>query len=206
MKAPQIIKKHYENCFIKYGDNHIGADWPKQDELYLRYDVMLAVINKNDKNSKILDFGCGTGMLYDYILNNNITNIEYNGLDINNILIKQAKSKYLNSNFFTLDILYEPYKLEEYDYIICNGVFTEKLSLTYEEMFNFFSNSIKILFEKTKKGISFNLMSGHVDYERDDLFHVKHDILVEFLVKNLTRNYIIRNDYGLYEYTVYIYK
>jgi hypothetical protein len=49
-------------------------------------------------------------------------------------------------------------------------------------------------------------MSKNVDWEREDLFHVSLDLVSDFLCKNLTRNYIIRNDYGLYEYTVYVLK
>ncbi len=50
-------------------------------------------------------------------------------------------------------------------------------------MFSFFSNSLKVLFNKTNIGIAFNLMSKHVDYERDDLFHVGYDELANFLTK-----------------------
>ena len=49
-------------------------------------------------------------------------------------------------------------------------------------------------------------MSKNVDWERDDLFHLSHDLLSDFLCRKITRNYIIRNDYGLYEYTVYLFK
>ena len=45
-----------------------------------------------------------------------------------------------------------------------------------------------------------------VDWEKDFLFHLPLDTLAFFLTKELTRNFIIRNDYGLYEYTVYLYK
>jgi len=38
------------------------------------------------------------------------------------------------------------------------------------------------------------------------LFHVSYDLLSDYLCKNLTRHHIIRNDYGLYEYTVYVLK
>ena len=55
-------------------------------------------------------------------------------------------------------------------------------------------------------GIAFNVMSKDVDWERDDLFHLPLSELSSFLSKNLTRRYIIRNDYGLYEYTTYVYK
>ncbi len=87
-----------------------------------------------------------------------------------------------------------------------NGVFTEKTELTFHEMFDYFKQMIKTVFEKVRIGIAFNVMSKHVDWERDDLFHLPFDTLGAFLKEELSRHYIIRNDYGLYEYTVYLYK
>ena len=49
-------------------------------------------------------------------------------------------------------------------------------------------------------------MSSHVDWTRDDLFHWPLDDLMSFLVKDVSRHVVIRSDYGLYEYSVYIYK
>jgi hypothetical protein len=54
-------------------------------------------------------------------------------------------------------------------------------------------------------GVAFNVMSKHVDWERDDLFHVPFDEIAAFLFANVTRNMVLRADYGLYEYTVYAY-
>ena len=48
--------------------------------------------------------------------------------------------------------------------------------------------------------------SKNVDWERDDLFHLSLDKLSGFLCEKITRNFVIRNDYGLYEYTVYVLK
>ena len=62
------------------------------------------------------------------------------------------------------------------------------------------------VFAKARKGVAFNVMSKSVDWERDDLFHLSADRLITFLTKSLSRHFIIRNDYGLYEYTTYVYK
>jgi len=62
------------------------------------------------------------------------------------------------------------------------------------------------VFSHAAIGIAFNVMSKHVDWERDDLFHLPFDTLAEFLEEHLTRNYVFRNDYGLYEYTTYAYQ
>ena len=49
-------------------------------------------------------------------------------------------------------------------------------------------------------------MSHHVDWQRDDLFHVPFDRMAELLQANFSRHYLFRADYGLYEYTVYVYR
>jgi hypothetical protein len=105
-----------------------------------------------------------------------------------------------------LDLLQENKTLPSFDYIVMSGVFTEKRSLTFEEMFIYFKQLARKVFEKAEIGIAFNVMTKHVDWEREDLFHLPFDLLATFLKRELTRNFIIRNDYGLYEYTTYVYR
>ena len=73
-------------------------------------------------------------------------------------------------------------------------------------MLAYFERTLSAVFAKAKVGLAFNVMSKHVDWERDDLFHLPFDTLVRFLTASLTRNFVIRNDYGLYEYTTYLYR
>ena len=80
-----------------------------------------------------------------------------------------------------------------------NGVFTEKLDLSYEDMWSFFVRMVEKAYSCCDKGVAFNLMSKDVDWERDDLFHVSLDQISSWLTGNLTRNFVIRYDYGLYE-------
>ena len=87
-----------------------------------------------------------------------------------------------------------------------NGVFTEKRGLTFDEMLAYFQRMLIAVFSKARLGIAFNVMSKHVDWERDDLFHLPFDTLARFLTASMTRNFVIRNDYGLYEYTTYVYR
>lgn len=209
MKKYEKIIEHYENCLDKHGDNHLGVDWPKLEDVDTRYKIMLDII-KFDEGSNykvsLLDFGCGTGHLLDFIKRNNNKSIIYSGLDISPKFIELAKNKYPDSSFYCIDILDYKDSISNFDYIVMNGVFTEKRELSYDEMWDYFTKMITVIYEKCNNGFAFNVMSKNVDWERDDLFHVSHDSLSSFLCTNLTRNYIIRNDYGLYEYTVYVLK
>jgi SAM-dependent methyltransferase len=202
------IAKHYEDCLKKHGDNHLGMDWPRKEDADTRYQVMLDIIYFNKDTApenSLLDFGCGTGHMLSYIGEKNIS-VNYSGLDISPLPIEMATRKYPDVAFYCLDVLEEKQKLPKFDYIVMNGVFTEKRQLTFEDMWDFFCRMLQYVFERSNKGVAFNVMSKNVAWEREDLFHVPQDMLTRFLCEKLSRNYIIRNDYGLFEYTVYIYK
>jgi SAM-dependent methyltransferase len=208
-KYIDTIVKHYESCLDKHGDSHLGVDWPKQGDAEKRYEVMLDVM-KFDKekpaNSALLDFGCGAAHLYQYILDHQFRDISYAGLDISEKFISLSKSKFPSVLFYQMDILDSKEELPLFDYIIMNGVFTEKRELSFEEMWEYFCKMLNTIFSYSSRGIAFNVMSKAVEWEREDLFHVPADRLISFLVKDVSRNFIIRNDYGLYEFTTYVYK
>ena len=208
MKKYNQIIEHYENCLEKHGDTHLGVDWPNLEDVNLRYNIMLDVLNfrKSEDYISFLDFGCGTAHLYEYISRLGLNNIEYSGLDISRKFIDVCVQKFPSINFYCGVILEQNFEIENFDYIIMNGVFTEKRGLTFDEMFQYFQELTDKVFSICNKGVAFNVMSKNVDWERGDLFHLSHDLLTEFLCKKITRNYIIRNDYGLYEYTVYLFK
>jgi SAM-dependent methyltransferase len=201
----QEIALHYKNCLEKHGDTALGLDWPNENDMFKRYDVMLGLIKKYDSDLTLLDLGCGTSGLLEYINGKHINNIHYAGLDINKEFIEISKKKYPSIDYYCSDILLGDIKIPNFDYIVMNGIFTVKRSLSFDDMFNFMKEMLKIVSLKVNIGFAFNVMSKQVDWERDDLFHLPLDLLSNFLVKNISRNFIIRNDYGLFEYTVYVY-
>jgi SAM-dependent methyltransferase len=202
------IVSHYESCLEQHGDTHLGVDWPKLEDVEKRYGVMLEVIKPESRGQKVslLDFGCGASHLNEYILKQGLDNIEYTGLDLSEKFVRLSQSKFPANQFFCLDVLDEKASLPIFDYIVLNGVFTEKRELSFDEMFSYFKQLVTRVFEHAAIGIAFNVMTKHVDWERHDLFHVPFDMLAEFAKKELTRNFVFRNDYGLYEYTTYIYR
>lgn len=201
------IVSHYEDCLDKYGDTHRGVDWPDPTDAITRYRVMLDVIRESQLTTvSLLDFGCGASHLNDYICANQLKHINYSGLDISEKFIRLSQGKYPDTNYYCMDILRTPIQLPCFDYVVLNGVFTEKRELSRDEMWEYFKHVILKIFEIAGKGMAFNVMSSHVDWERDDLFHLSMDKLAAFLVNNVSRDFVIRNDYRLYEYTTYVYR
>lgn len=210
-KNYQQIVQHYESCFIKHGDSAKGMDWPRESDARLRYSIMLELIKfsehkHDDRPIELLDFGCGISHLYEYISQIKMPNIKYYGLDLSPVFIKHCKKKFPQNHYFQTDLLKEEWLDKKFDYIVMNGVFTEKLGLSYDEMLLYWQRLLRKVFLLCEQGIAFNVMSSQVDWQREDLFHLPLDEMQTFVCKNLSRHFMIRNDYGLYEYTVYVYK
>src|SRR5262245_9646943 len=206
-KAYLSIIRHYEACLEKYGDTCRGVDWPNAEDAQARYRIMLEVIKAGPTEKvNLLDFGCGASHLYEYILRYRYDHIEYSGLDLSPAFTSLSQKKFPSIRYYDLDILDTSSSLPDFDYIVMNGVFTEKLELTFDQMLSYFKDVVTRIFNKARVAIAFNVMSPHVDWERQDLFHLPLDLLAAFLVKEVSRDFVIRNDYGLYEYTTYVYR
>lgn len=191
-----VLQRHYESCFRRHGDSHLGVDWPKAEHVSLRHAMMLDGIAAG---SSVLDFGCGLGHLLPAARERGL---EYRGVDISPVFIAECRRRFPQYAFDVADILAGA-ALAPADYVIANGVFTEKRELSRSEMETFFGQCLSRLFAACRKGLRFNVMSAHVDYERPDLFHVPFDRMAELLRQAGCRQFRFRADYGLYEYTVY---
>jgi Methyltransferase domain. len=202
------IVSHYESCLQRYGDTHLGVDYPREKDTRICYGVMLDVIlpAERDASVQLLDFGCGASHLYEYILARGMDAIIYSGLDLSKKFVALSKSKFPAINYYCVDLLDQDATIPNFDYIVMNGVFTEKCGLSFDEMFSYFKRLVKKVFERADVGIAFNVMSKQVDWERDDLFHLPFDTLASFLTRQLSRNFVIRHDYELYHYTTYVYR
>lgn len=202
----QPIILHYEGCLARHGDSHLGVDWPNEDDANKRYEVMLNLVKNPVPGQTLLDFGCGASHLFNKIQNSQYSCLNYTGLDLSSAFCELSRRKFPQNDYLFLDVLAEPDKLQQFDYVVMNGVFTEKRDLSFDEMMNYFKQVLLTVFPKVRVGMAFNVMSKAVEWERDDLFHLPLDVLQNFLTKEVSRNFVIRNDYGLYEYTVYIYR
>ncbi|MET0624611.1 MAG: class I SAM-dependent methyltransferase [Pyrinomonadaceae bacterium] len=202
------IVSHYESCLERHGDTHRGVDWPKREDAVTRYNVMLEVIRReaDDETVSVLDFGCGAAHLYEHMLATGVRGVAYAGLDLSEKFVELSRRKFPSNEFYCVDILDDASGVPRFDYVLMNGVFTEKRGLGFDEMLAYFERLLKEVWEKAGRGLAFNVMSKHVDWEREDLFHLPFDTLAAFLTRELTRNFVLRNDYGLYEYTAYVYR
>lgn len=204
------LKTHYETCLERFGATPQGVDWPNQVDLTARFDTLVSVLSAvsvEQRPVRMLDLGCGTGLILDYLKGRpDLPPIYYHGIDISERMIDVARSRWPDATFEVRDIIADPLPPRSVDVVVMNGVLTERQSIPRERMITLAKTLIKAAFDSARAGVAFNVMSRHVDWERDDLFHWSFDEIATFLTKEVTRHVAFRADYGLYELSAFAYR
>jgi cyclopropane fatty-acyl-phospholipid synthase-like methyltransferase len=206
-RPDDLLLEHYDHCLREHGDSAQGANWPNEEERRRRYDVMLDVI-RGQTPAVLCDFACGTGELLAHARKRAL-DVHYIGADRSVEALRFARQKFPGAAFIHIDVLTasdEELNRLVSDYIVINGLFTVRAGIGYDDMWRFLTEVVTRLWPRARRGIAFNVMSSHVDWERDDLFHVPFDRLAGFLHTLAGRNIVFRADYGLYEYTAYAFR
>jgi|GEM_PF-70273 len=204
----QDLAQHYSRKFTEFGPTPEGVDWKRKEDVWIRYDKMLAVIDPFSKYKKedisFLDVGCGYGGLYEYAKEKEIV-LDYTGIDVAQNMIEYALSKFHDARFYCEDIFsFTPAK--PFDYVVCNGILTQKLSTSILDMDLFAHALVKKLFELCKIGIAFNVMTTKVNFTVNNLYYRNPIELFAYCLNEISRKIKIDHSYPLYEYTLYIYK
>ncbi len=182
---------------MMHGDRSDAVGWSSRGQV-LRYQEMLEV--GDVRNSKVLDFGCGKGDFYGFLMEMGMQ-VEYYGFDINEKLIRHAEQKYPAIDFRVFDIDREALD-EDYDYIFLCGVFNLKVS----EIDLVIKNTLITLFQHCKKAIAFNALSSHEPHKDVQLHYSNPEDIYHFAVKNLSPNVSLRQDKIPYDFTLFVHK
>jgi len=197
----EIIKEYVISVFdrklLLHGDRPEAVGWSSKGQI-LRYQAMLDVGDIN--NGKILDFGCGKGDFYRFLVERGI-HIKYTGFDINEKLVSLAKEKYPGVDFRVFDIDNDILD-EDFDFIFLCGVFNLKIEGIDETI----KKTLARLFQHCGTALAFNALSSH-DPEKDfELHYVSPEEIFAFIMKNLSPNVFLRHDRIMYDFTIFVYR
>ncbi len=147
-----------------------------------------------------MDVGCGFGDLYRFLSKRKI-NVKYTGIDINPKLLSVARKQNPQCLFEKRDLLKDKFGENQFDYVFGSGIFNAKLE--NNELFT--HEMISEMFRIGRCGVSVNLMSTYVDYQEEHLHYYQPENYFR-LGKSMTRYAVLRHDYPLYEFTLYLLK
>ena len=194
-----IYNKRYVERYQKFGYSPLSLGWGKNGKQKVRFQILTEIGIK--KTSSILDIGCGFGDLFKYLKDVGWSG-NYVGLDINDILLKEAIKQYPEINVKNIDILTDELS-DNFDFVLSSGVFNAKLKC--EDNYNYICYMLQKMFSLCNEGVAVDFLSSYVDFKNEIAFHAEPETIFK-IAKSISKRILIRHDYMPYEFTLYIYK
>jgi len=194
----QIISR-YEDRLKRFGPSTEVLATGTEERQQIRYEVLAGVGDL--QGCSVLDLGCGLGGFYGYLEEKGIS-VNYTGYDIVPGFIDVAKERYSEAHFEVRDIQDEGFG-DVFDYIISSQVFNNKF--TDSSNVEFVRDILGLCLQACRIGTALDLVSSHVDYYDDHLFYYPPEDMFAFC-KSLTKRVVLRHDYPLFEFCLYLYK
>lgn len=211
----QTLKDYYASTFAQHGATAKGVDWGDEQELLVRYDKMLNVLAKDLSDLSavptLLDVGCGWGGLLRRAQLLGIP-LRYSGIDVVDAMIDFGQKEFPESKFICGDVF--EMNDAQYDFVACNAILTQKLSVSIPEMEQFTKKLILKLFELCRHGIVFNMMSTRVNFMINNLFYQNPTEMLSWLLTDVSPRVKLDHGYSslvngrgkFFDFTVYVYK
>jgi SAM-dependent methyltransferase len=199
------LREMYDSRLREYGDSPQAAQHTDQENQESRLRPVCEVGDL--RIAKVLDFGCGLGHALVFLREHFGFKGEYVGYDISPEMVRTAAAKHPDSRFECRDILTEGL-CEDFDYVLISGVFNPLTGDNWEWM----TQCLRLLWERTKIGLSFNNLSRYVDFFAEDLYYEDPARVFRFCKEELSPLVTLRHDYCVrlgvvpYEFTTYVYR
>ena len=183
-KIIQNTREYYDTKLSNFGNNYKGMNWSSKKSQYLRFHELIKI--GPIKNKSIHDVGCGNGELLNYLIKNKIIFSKYLGTDISYKMINIANDNFnhlKNVKFEHLNLLTSSNQLK-YDYVLASGIFNIKNNFSDKEWLNYVFQMIKKMFNLSKIGLGFNMLTFDVDYkEKKTILYVLGQVGLLYKIK-----------------------
>jgi len=201
----RLTADYYSRSLAQHGDTPQGVDWKDSAGQELRFERLVQNLPL-DSNFSILDVGCGTGALVDFLSARISTTFRYQGIDLVAAMIETARVKHQKApqlRFLTQEL---SDVRENFDFVVSSGIFNVKQSVSEPEWISHCTSTMSQMFELCRRAVAFNFLTSEVDFRRDDLFYSDPALMLRFCQQHLSRQLKLDHAYPLYEYTLTVYR
>lgn len=210
MKEPVVedltfLRTHYKRLFSQKGDNSEGMQWSDETTHHRRFALLTEPMQLAE--ASLLDFGCGSGHLYQYLQSSGRLPREYTGYDIVDDMIAAAQAKFPAGHFEERDIL-ETSPGRTFDYVLSCGPFYNRTRNNWEVM----TQCLRALYAVTNTLMAVSLISNYVEFSNPELNYLSPERVFAFCKTELSPLVTLRHDFCLkpgiipYEFIIYVHK
>jgi SAM-dependent methyltransferase len=197
------VRRYYTAKVAEHGATPRGVDWNSADGQHRRFERLLQVVDPSAVSPSINDYGCGYGGLID-ALSSRLSAFSYCGYDVSDSMLAAARA--LHPEGEGRRFVSDRGQLAPADYTIASGILNVRLDAAVDVWEPYVLRTIDDLVAVSRLGVAFNALTSHSDvsHMRSDLYYADPAQLLDYCLRNFSRNVILDHDYELFEFTVVV--
>jgi SAM-dependent methyltransferase len=196
-ESKRLLIAHYTNSLRKHGDTPEGVQFSPEGQRF-RFEKLIQIADL--RGARVLDVGCGLGHLFPF-LEARVEGVRYTGVDIVPEAIAYAAAKYPCGHFVCQDITECPLE-NEFDFALISGVFNNRIP----DSWAFLKDLTRSAFSHCRKGLAFNFISTHVNFEDAAMAYYDPSEVLEHCIRELSPRVTLHHHYDRSDVAVFVYR
>lgn len=198
-KEADYARKLYKKSLAENKVSYQSVRWGSESSQYKRFEVLASL--SGILNSSVIDVGSGLGDFYLYLREHGFSG-KYVGYDITEEMIQQARERFLEVEFNQEHVLsLNQQHLTSADYVCASGIFT----YCKHEPYKYLYAVVAKMYSIAKKGVAFNCLSSWGEEPEQGECQFEPDKVL-LMLKNISKNIIVRHEYLPHDFTVILYR
>jgi SAM-dependent methyltransferase len=196
------VASYYAEKLLTHGSTPNGVDWNSEESQQLRFSQLLRVVEDDEEEYTLLDYGCGYGALAERLIAEG-RSFRYVGFDVCTPMVQAARTAQPDPRCVFTDLEGD---LPQADYTVASGIFNVRLEASAEQWHEHVEATLVKLAERSRRGFAFNMLTRYADGElmRDYLYYADPARYFRLCKERYSRNVALLHDYKLYEFTVVV--
>jgi SAM-dependent methyltransferase len=197
----------YTSNLDEHGINSKSVGWPDSASQLLRFEKLALLLDAapHSERVSVADFGCGYAPMLRFLDERDRPPIgRYIGYDISAEMLKAARREVGADPRVELVHASEP--AEDVDYTFVSGTFNVRMGSSEADWELFVKGQLRALWQRSRRGLAFNLLTTYVDWRKDDLFYASASEFFDYCKSGLSRFVSVVHDYPLYEWTMLVHR
>lgn len=206
-KAPELLTPvviAYRRRLDYFGPSPKGVFWRSQENAEIRFRVLVRIFEPEDVAGGITinDLGCGYGAFFDFLRNHpQLASSRYVGYDVCPEMVKEARAHTQDPRATFVRHLMAT---ETADYSFVSGTFNLKLDAEEGAWNAYVKSSLRLLWEKTRKGLAFNMLDPSDRDPGDGLYYADPKEFEQFCRAHLSPEVELIEGYGVPDWTIFV--
>lgn len=191
------IATFYDRRVEKFGHDPRACDYGRRESQIKKFTILAQALDYS--GTTVLDVGCGFAD-YAAFLSTRFKGVTYEGIDLSEKMIAQARIAQPGLNLRRANILEEPIS-NTHDIVTANGIFY----LLGDDAPELMRALVEAMFARAKRCVAFNSLSSWAATHEENEFYAD-PVRVASWCREITPWVVLRHDYLPHDFTIYLYR